>query len=194
MVSSVNWLPLGYREGCFGDYVMFSAGWYDDLASGKFFFSFQVKLTVSSPLSVPPALLWTGCYTCAVHVVKSCWISLPNSLLTLASSWLGFSKRLWLFPKREKCFRTCEQESNWLVLQSKRWINSKNPYSVLLFLLQSNVTLKLLRWGRRRSVCFMQKKHKSCGADVLSWTDFKIVQNQQKSLETLLLIVSGWNP
>lgn len=40
----------------------------------------------------------------------------------------------------------------------------------------------------------MQKKHKSCGADVLSWTDFKIVQNQQKSLETLLLIVSGLNP
>jgi len=42
MLSSVNWLPLGYREECFRGYTMFSAGWYDDLASGKFFFSFPL--------------------------------------------------------------------------------------------------------------------------------------------------------
>lgn len=50
---------------------MFSVGWYGDIASGKFFFSYQLKLTASSPLSVPPALLQTGCYTCEVYVVYS---------------------------------------------------------------------------------------------------------------------------
>lgn len=155
-------------------------------------FSFLSKSNSLSALLSVCYLL--SCGLDATHVqcmwYKSCWKSLANSLLTPASSWLGLSKRLWLFPRREKCFRTCEQESNWLVLQSNRWINSKILIQCLCFFCRQMSHWNY--WGEEGGGLFV-----SCKKAQILWGRHAILDRVQNCAESTKIsgdLVSGLNP